>query len=132
MPEYRNPAIPARDAKALMDSAYRIASAFLSSAFYRERVAGHGIRTEERFYFPLEGKVAEGSVDLLVLGDECNLVVDYKTDLRKNPDYHKKQLVSYAQAMEELYGRECLAIVLYVRDFSTGPLWNSRGDVIET
>ncbi|MDY5931923.1 MAG: UvrD-helicase domain-containing protein [Candidatus Ornithospirochaeta sp.] len=132
MPEYRNPAIPARDAKALMDSAYRIASAFLSSAFYRERVAGHGIRTEERFYFPMEGKVAEGSVDLLVFGDDCNLVVDYKTDLRKNPDYHKKQLVSYAQAMEELYGRECHAIVLYVRDFSTGPLWNSRGDVIET
>ena len=107
-----------------------ITSSFLSSEFYASVIAGRRTETEVRFYYPMNDGVGEGSADLLVFGKEWNLVVDYKTDRYMNEEQHRGQVTAYAAAMEELYKKKCLAVLLYVRGWKAGTLIDANGNAV--
>ncbi len=104
-----------------------IVSGFLASEFYQSRIKGKRTETEIRFYYPMNGSVAEGSADLLVFSDEYNLVVDYKTDRYMDENIHRAQITAYAAAMEDLYGKKCRSVLLYVRGWRAGTMIDRSG-----
>ncbi len=118
--------------KALVSEAEKVADKFLETDFFNKVIKNNVYKSEERFYIKEDDMVLEGSADLLVFKKEYNLVVDYKTDRRKNPDIHKGQLVTYVNALEALYRKKCYGVLLYVRDFSLGPIWDKDGNVTES
>ena len=121
------------DNKALLNQAKSYANGFFDSELYRRLINGHKTRQEIRFYTSLgELDVAlEGVIDLLVLGDNTNLVVDYKTDSIKDPDSHKAQVLAYVKVAEQIFKRPCLGTLFYLRDSSTGPVWDRDGNCVE-
>ena len=66
--------------------------------------------------------------DLVIFGSGCNLVVDYKTDSFMDEAEHLGQITAYARAMEDLYGKKCLAVLLYVRGWRRGTPVDSSGN----
>ena len=104
-----------------------IIESFRESGFFRSVVAGRKAETEVRFFYPAEDGVAEGSADLVIFGSGCNLVVDYKTDRFMDEAEHLGQITAYARAMEDLYGKKCLAVLLYVRGWRRGTPVDSSG-----
>ena len=107
-----------------------IKTSFLSSHFYKTHIENHEMEAEVRFYYPYGDSVAEGSADLLVFGSDYNLVVDYKTDRFMDESEHRAQITAYAKAMEDLYKKKCLAVLLYVRGMTEGTFVDSSGDEI--
>ncbi len=124
----RDSSLTEDELKALEADAEAIAESFTSSSFYSEFVLGNKAETEVRFYYPDDGVVVEGSVDLLIHLPDHLLVVDYKTDRVRCPEMHKGQITKYARAMEGIYGRRCLSCVLYVRDWSRSTFWDKDGN----
>lgn len=129
--EYRSSVLSDREEKRLSDCAIAIAKSFKSSTLYKELLSDKNLLAEVRFFYPDNERVLEGSADLLALGDDFNIVVDYKTDKHMNPDMHKGQLTTYARALSDLYGKKCYCLVYYVRDMSIGPIWDMDGNTIE-
>ena len=129
-PDYRNVEIGRGGIAALMAEAERIKNSFISSPFYINYIEGCQVLSEERFCMPYGDMVAEGSIDLLVLKKEYNLVVDYKSDREYNPDYHKGQILSYVKAAESIHKKKCYGVLLYLRSMENGPFWDSEGNVI--
>ncbi len=107
-----------------------IEKGFLSSQFYQQVIMPNKKETEVRFYYPVDGAVAEGSADLLVFCDDWNLVVDYKTDKFMNEGLHKGQITAYAEAMEKLYGKKCYAVLLYVRGWKASTPLDKTGNPV--
>ena len=109
------------DKFALVESAASsIADRFFSSEFYDryiKDVAPECIHPE--FGFMMKGDndmVLEGSVDLLVEREDCNIVVDYKTDRCRNPKEHEAQLTRYCNAMSDIFGgKKTVGYVVYLR-----------------
>ena len=123
--------VPADIRESLTDAAQSVAASFLSSGFYAEFVAGRKCEEEVRFYYPSsDGIVVEGSVDLLIHDDDRLVVVDYKTDRVRAPEMHKAQVVKYAGAIEDIYGKRCFCCILYVRDWSRSTLWDRNGSEV--
>ncbi len=117
----------------LLARARAFADGFANSNFYREHIKGHKTHPEMRFYTYDENNpdiAVEGVIDLLVEGDDCNLVVDYKTDALKNPGIHRHQLTTYVRVAEELTGKKCRGVLYYLRDGSLGPVWDREGKEI--
>ena len=125
------PSLTDEEKKGLLASLDEIRQGFLSSAFYDQVVKNHETEEEVRFYYPSDGGVAEGSADLLIFGEDFNLVVDYKTDRFLNEAQHMAQITAYARAMEDLYGKKCLAILLYVRGWQPGTLVDKDGNTVK-
>ena len=121
------PELTDRERLRLQASISSIVSSFLSSDFYSSFIEGRRTEAEVRFYYPADGIVMEGSADLVVFGDEWNLVVDYKTDRFMDESVHMGQITAYAKAMEELYGRKCFAVLLYVRGWRRSTFIDSSG-----
>ena len=120
----------AKDNAVLLQRARAFADGFVSSGFFEKRVKGHRTEEEMRFYTYDDRDPAvavEGVMDLLVYGDDFNLVVDYKTDMFRNPEVHKDQLLTYIRVAEEICGKKCLGVLYYLRDGSTGPVWDREG-----
>lgn len=130
-PYYENENLGEEGERKINDEARNVLERFLLSDFYKKHVLGNETLSEERFYMPYEGKVAEGSIDLLVLGNDYNLVVDYKSDREMNPDFHKGQISAYIKAAEGMLGKKCYGVLLYLRSMESGPFWDSEGKVIE-
>ncbi|MBO6001178.1 MAG: UvrD-helicase domain-containing protein [Spirochaetales bacterium] len=122
------------DNEKLLKTAHSFAKGFLDSSFYKDKIENHKTEQELRFYTTADekGEVAlEGVIDLLVFGEKENLVVDYKTDTIKDPDVHKAQVLSYIKVAEDIFKKPCQGILFYLRDSSTGPIWNSDGSTEE-
>ena len=115
----------------LLNQAKTFARLFMESSFYEQFVKGHKTQTEIRFYTgssELGDMVMEGVIDLLVEGDDYNLVVDYKTDRVKAPQIHKKQITTYVNVARQLYKKKCYGVLYYLRDGSPGEFWDSEGN----
>ena len=123
-----------KDNDRALQQALGYADGFLKSELYTRHIAGKENRPELRFYTsPVElGDVAvEGVMDLLVMGEKTNLVVDYKTDIVRNPEIHKTQVLSYVKVAEEIFSKPCLGVLFYLRNSSTGPIWDRNGNCVE-
>ncbi|MBR6348585.1 MAG: PD-(D/E)XK nuclease family protein, partial [Spirochaetales bacterium] len=117
----------------LLARARAFAQGFSDSSFYKEHIEGHKTHPEMRFYTYDENNpdiAVEGVIDLLVEGNDYNLVVDYKTDALKNPEVHKHQLMTYVRVAKELTGKESRGVLYYLRDGSLGPVWDKDGKEI--
>lgn len=118
----------------LLEQAKAFARSFAGSAFYETYVRGKEIKSELRFFtcsMDLGDVALEGVIDLLVLGDRYNLVVDYKTDRFKNPQVHKRQIVTYVNVAQQLFGKPCFGVLYYLRDGSLGEFWDCEGETWE-
>ena len=74
----------------------------------------------------------EGVIDLVVLGKDFNLVVDYKSDSFKDPEEHKIQILSYIKVVKDLYpDKECYGTLYYLREGKTESFWNLDGEEVE-
>ena len=115
----------------LVEQARAFARSFLESPFYEQFVKGHKTQTEVRFYSSSEelgDVVMEGVIDLLVEGEDYNLVVDYKTDRVKAPQIHKRQITTYVKVARQLYKKNCYGVLYYLRDGSLSEFWDSEGN----
>ena len=115
----------------LLEQAKGFARAFTESTFFEQFVRGHKKQTEVRFYTgssELGDMVMEGVIDLLVEGEDYNLVVDYKTDRVKAPQIHRKQITTYVKVAQQLYKKNCYGVLYYLRDGSLGEFWDSEGN----
>ena len=118
----------------LLKQAKDFALSFVGSPFYADHVKGRQAESELRFYtcLPELGDVAvEGVMDLIVFGDDYNLVVDYKTDRTKAPLIHKKQITTYVKVAEQLFGKKCYGVLYYLRDGSLGDFWDEDGNAVD-
>ena len=125
------PVLSEEERKVISETLGEIEKAFFSSAFYKKHIKDHRTLAEVRFYYPAGNSVAEGSADLLVFGDDYYLVVDYKTDRYKDEGMHKGQITAYAEAMEDLYKKKCLAVLLYIRGMTEGTFLDKNGDEVK-
>ena len=119
-----------KDNEKVLNQAKAFAEAFIGSPFHEAFVKGKETGTEIRFYTGSKefgDVVIEGVMDLVVFGEKYNLVVDYKTDRFKKPQVHKRQIVTYVNVAQQLYGKPCYGILYYLRDGSTGDFWDSEG-----
>ena len=116
-----------------LNQAKAFADSFGNSDFYKQNIAEKDSLQELRFYTSDKqnnGLAIEGVIDLLVFGDDFNLVVDYKTDSYKNPEGHKIQVLTYIKAAQEIYNKKCYGTLFYLRDASTSPIWEEDGNEI--
>ena len=114
----------------LLEQARSLADGFIASDLYREYVEDHKTRQELRFYTPDAADpdvVVEGVMDLVVFGDDFNLVIDYKTDMFRNPEIHRRQVLTYVKVAEDLFGKKCYGTLFYLRDGSTPGFWDRDG-----
>ena len=117
----------------LLDLARSMADGFLASDLYHDYVEGHETRQELRFYTPDSidpDVVVEGVMDLLVFGDDFNLVIDYKTDMFRNPEMHRAQVMTYVKVAEDLFGKKCYGTLFYLRDGSSPGFWDRDGNPV--
>ena len=104
--------------------AQSLAHSFLSSAFYNElKQKNCTLYPERRFlmYDPDLGKMLKGSIDLLAENTEEGLitVIDFKTDIIKDPEEHKVQLQTYMKAVRGAYpDMKINGYLCYLRDSS--------------
>jgi ATP-dependent exoDNAse (exonuclease V) beta subunit len=86
---------------------------------------GREIRAELGFTLGVElgSAVANvrGQIDLVLIGKEDVLLIDFKTDRIREPDRHVLQLTAYHQAAAELFGLPVRVGLLYLRD--AGLVW---------
>ena len=120
LPEYQGHPVTDDQKKAMEDTARELADRFIGSDFFKENVNIKTMETEKGFFYYDEesSMVLEGSVDLFIPGTKKtpNIVIDYKTDIRRNPELHRPQLSTYAKAMTMLNGIETKAYVIYLRN----------------
>ncbi len=122
-----------RDNQILLDQAKAFADGFVASDFYTRHVLGNKTEQELRFYTSKDDDdvAIEGVVDLLVFGDDYNLVVDYKTDSFRKPQEHKIQVQTYVKVAEQLYGKKCYGTLFYLRDGNISDVWDRNGEVVD-
>ena len=119
-----------KDNRKVLDQAKAFAEGFLGSFFYKKHIQGRRLESEVRFYTGKgtpEGTVLEGVIDLVVFGRDYNLIVDYKTDRFKAPGIHKRQVVTYVDVSQQIYGKPCYGVLYYLRDGSLSEFWDSEG-----
>lgn len=104
-----NKAVIQKDALAMRDN-------FINSSFYKG-LDGFNLESEKGFfYYDYDrNEVMEGVVDLLCVGPDKVIIVDYKTDKYKDPSTHKGQLETYKKAMEDFYKKPVMTYLFYVR-----------------
>ena len=120
----------------ILEAAKELALSFVKSDLYEKYVKGHETREELRFYTPYENDpdvAVEGVIDLLVLGDDYNLVIDYKTDLVMDPEVHRSQVLTYIKVAEDLFeGKPCYGTLFYLRSGSSPGFWDKSGKLLES
>ena len=119
----------------LLDAAKDLASSFFESELYNKHVSGHESRPELRFYAPDEDDpdvAVEGVMDLLVFGEDYNLVIDYKTDLVMEPELHRSQVLTYIKVAQDLFGKRCYGTLFYLRDGSSPGFWDGSGNLMKS
>ncbi|MBK5200725.1 MAG: UvrD-helicase domain-containing protein [Spirochaetaceae bacterium] len=99
--------LKAEDKKLIIESIREFNRNFINSDFYNTKVLNKNIRCEVGFFSSVRYKetdtVAEGFIDLLIKDDNDNyLVIDFKTDIIKNPEIHKTQLSTYQEVVSKM------------------------------
>ena len=119
----------------ILEAARELASSFVKSNLYENYVRGRRTREELRFYTPDEDNpdvVVEGVIDLIVFGDDYNLVIDYKTDQVLDPEVHRSQVLTYIKVAEDLFGKKCYGTLFYLRDGISPGFWDRSGNLMES
>lgn len=114
---FYSPLLSDEECALLTLAAEEVCKAFFSSSFYKENIEGADLETEKRFYFFSDGIVKEGSADLIAIKGKDAVIYDYKSDRIKDPEYHRKQLLSYKEALSSLMpDKDISTAVIYLRN----------------
>lgn len=128
---YNNSALSESELEVLNSSALSVADNFIESDFYKRYIENKSYKCELKFYFPSDEIIMIGQADLVVDMPPYSLIIDYKSDRTKCPEIHKGQLTSYAKALEEITHKKCYGMLCYLRDFSSGPIWDKAGNEVD-
>ena len=63
-------------------------------------------------------QIVNGSIDLLLHYEDHLKVVDFKSDAIIYNENHLEQLKIYSKAVKELYNKEVMSCIAYLRDLS--------------
>lgn len=117
-----------REKKQVLADASLLCDNFFESELYRQCVQGNSFKCEVKFFSVVayQGRdvAAEGAIDLLVETPGEMLVIDFKTDLYRNAEVHLKQVMTYLQAVERLYGKPARGCVTFLRQCGDEIWWN--------
>lgn len=114
----------AEDREVFIRDAKTLAQSFLNSSLYKElKQKNCTLYPERRFlmYDPELGKMLKGSMDLLAenTAQKEIIVIDFKTDIIKDPDEHRIQVQTYMKAAAGAYpDMEIKGYLCYLRDSS--------------
>ena len=114
-PRYVNAHLSENQIKMIESDADLLASEFLDSDLCRSML-NMEIHSEEKFTVYRDGMIVEGTIDLFAVSPDTVILVDFKTDLYKNPVVHQAQLDYYADALASLYpNRKIIKELVYLR-----------------
>lgn len=82
---------------------HTLCTSFFSSPIGQMAEAADFKKMEYGFLTLYGGKLVTGQIDLLFEYEDTVYVIDYKTDKKMHPDHHRKQLLIYKAAVENLY-----------------------------
>ncbi|MGM0432279.1 MAG: UvrD-helicase domain-containing protein [Spirochaetota bacterium] len=97
--------------------ASRLADRAVESPLIREAAASREVTVETELPFALrEGEmILHGIIDLLLVGNNRALVIDFKSDALLVPEMHARQLEIYQKAAEALTGKPAVGRIWYLR-----------------
>ena len=132
-PIFYSEKLTAKQNEKVAEEGRRMEGEFYGTELYRKYVASADTVIPEEGFVAMDGDVViEGSIDLLVLGKDYNLVIDYKTDRYLQPKDHEGQMKSYIEAVENLYpGKPCYAVLYYVRDHHSEKAIDREGNTVD-
>jgi ATP-dependent exoDNAse (exonuclease V) beta subunit len=130
MPDSLTRVLKAQELAALQEDALALCRGFLESEWYEKEVKPYPVECEVGFFSAVEqeGKtlVAEGAIDLLVKQNDTYLVIDFKTDRRRDELLHRFQVETYMQAIERIHQCPVRGCVIYLRDPSLVLVWEGE------
>ncbi len=101
------------------EDAEYLASKFLNSETGEIIKKSGGYRTEVPFMMSLEGNgkavFVNGRIDLIAEMEDRVVIIDFKTDLYKNPGEYAFQMYVYRKAAEEIFGKNTESCLFYLR-----------------
>jgi ATP-dependent exoDNAse (exonuclease V) beta subunit len=119
-----------KEKKQLLYDASLLCDNFFESDLYKQQVEGKAFKCEVKFFSAVEYQgrevAVEGAIDLLVETPEEMVVIDFKTDLYRNPEAHIRQVMTYLQAVERLYGKRARGCVTFLRHCGGETWWRSE------
>ncbi|MGH0052994.1 MAG: PD-(D/E)XK nuclease family protein, partial [Sphaerochaetaceae bacterium] len=120
MPDSLLKVMKAQELVILEKDAMAFCDGFMESELYKREVEPYSRECEVGFFSAVEYEgrpiVAEGAIDLLVKQDDGYLVIDFKTDKRRDETIHRFQLETYMQAMKRIHQCQVRGCVVYLRD----------------
>ena len=132
-PSFSSEKLTSKQNEMVSDEGRRMEGEFYNTELYRKYVSSALTVVPEEGFVALDGDVViEGSIDLLLLGKDYNMVIDYKTDRYLQPKDHEGQMKSYIEAVENLYpGKPCYAVLYYVRDHHSEKAMDRDGNTVD-
>ncbi len=98
--------------EAIINAAFLLRDNFLSSTFYQS-LTEYKLYPERKILIKDNDTVVEGIIDLICIGREKIIIVDYKTDSIRLPERHKAQLGYYKKAIETIYSNLKVETYIY-------------------
>ncbi len=136
MPSELVKALGERELSIMAEDGLALAAAFIKSAWYQSEVEPYPVASEVGFFSTTEHEgrkvVVEGSIDLLVDRPDHLLVIDFKTDRRRDAEVHRFQVETYMRAVKRIYQRPVKGCIVYLRDVETIEVWEGVDDDADT
>jgi ATP-dependent exoDNAse (exonuclease V) beta subunit len=136
MPSELVKALGERELSIIAEDGLALAAAFIKSAWYQSEVEPYPVASEVGFFSTTEHEgrkvVVEGSIDLLVDRPDHLLVIDFKTDRRRDAEVHRFQVETYMRAVKRIYQRPVKGCIVYLRDVETIEVWEGVDDDADT
>lgn len=136
MPSELVKALGERELSIMIEDGLTLAAAFIKSGWYQSEVEPYPVAAEVGFFSTTEHEgrkvVVEGSIDLLVDRPDHLLVIDFKTDRRRDAEVHRFQVETYMRAVKRIYQRPVKGCIVYLRDVETIEVWEGVDDDADT
>lgn len=113
---YHNDKLTEKQNDWINNDALLLASSFINSSIY-EDIKDKELYCEKSFVMNYENQVIEGTIDLFAIDEKSIYIIDFKTDMFKNPENHKKQLELYEKALSYIYpDKQISSSIVYLRE----------------
>lgn len=106
----------------LFQCAENLTETFKNNPFISEILRDYKCFPEKPLIINDNGQLKSGVIDLLCVGKDRVIIVDYKTDKVVNPDLHRYQLNTYRKAAESIFNLPVETYLYYIRNNQIVPL----------
>lgn len=114
---FENEKLTPQQNEIITKDAQELASSFISSELFA-KIKDYELHSERSFII-YDGTLktnVEGTIDLYAVGSDSVYILDFKTDMFRNPEVHKQQLSWYAKALASVYPEKTIdSRVVYLR-----------------